>query len=208
SVREFVVERAIYRREHAVGLSPWAYLLSKVAVLGLLVGVQCALFTVLALLGQPGPDQALLLGNGNVEIAVAVAAVGFTMTIAGLAVSAAATSTEQTMPALVALVMAQLILCGGLFAVGGRPGIEQVAWLLPARFGYAATAATTGLQRPPAPRIDPLFDSTTEQWLLDIGALGLQSCVLLVLAMWALNRSVTRNIWREARRKFARNGLR
>lgn len=208
SVREFVVERPIYRREHAVGLSPWAYLLSKVVVLGLLVAVQCALFTVLALLGQPGPDQALLLGNGSVEIAVAVAAVGFTMTIAGLAVSAAATSTEQTMPALVAMVMAQLVLCGGLFAIGGRPGVEQVAWLLPARFGYAATAATTGLQRPPAPRIDPLFDSSPDQWLLDIGALGLQSCVLLVLAMWALNRSVTRNIWREARRKYARNGLR
>lgn len=204
SVREFVVERPIYRREHAVGLSPWAYLFSKVAVLGMLVAVQCTMFTMLALLGQSGPDQALLLGNGSIEIAVAVAAVGFTMTIAGLAVSAVATSTEQTMPALVGMVMAQLVLCGGLFVIGGRPVVEQVAWLLPARFGYAASAATAGLQRSPHPRIDPLFESTPEQWLLDIGVLGLQSCVLLGLAMWALNRSVKRNIWRDARTRRPR----
>lgn len=196
SVRELVVERPIYSREQAVGLSPAAYLLSKVVVLGLLVALQCVLFTTLALLWQPGPDHALVLGNGLVEVALAVAAVGFTMTIAGLVVSAAATSTEQTMPALVALVMSQLVLCGGLFEIEGRAGIEQVSWLLPARFGYAATAATVGLQRPPAPKIDQLYDPSAEQWLIDIGLLGVQSLAFLALAAWALHRSVTRNAWR------------
>lgn len=101
SVREVVVERPIYRREHADGLSPWAYLLSKMVVLGLLVAVQCLLFTALALLGQPGLDQTLVLGDGRIEVALAVAAVGFTMTIAGLAVSAVATITRRarTVPA-------------------------------------------------------------------------------------------------------------
>jgi ABC-type multidrug transport system ATPase subunit/uncharacterized membrane protein YhaH (DUF805 family) len=192
SVRELVVERPIYRREHAVGLSPWAYLLSKVVVLGLLVAAQCALFTVLALLGQPGPDQALLLGNGLLEVAVAVAAVGVTVTIGGLAVSAAARSTEQTMPALVALVMSQLVLCGGLFTIAGRAGIEQISWLLPARFGYAATAATVGLQRPPLPKMDQLYEPQAGQWLVDIGLLGVQSLVFLLLTAWVLHRSMTR----------------
>lgn len=192
SVRELVVERPIYRREHAVGLSPWAYLLSKVVVLGLLVGAQCVLFTVLALLGQPGPDHALLLGNGMVEVAVAVAAVGVTVTIGGLTVSAAALTTEQTMPALVALVMAQLVLCGGLFTIAGRTGIEQVSWLLPTRFGYAATAATAGLQRPPLPSIDPLFAPSAGQWLVDIGLLGVQSVLFLMLTAWALHLSLSR----------------
>ncbi|WP_255771704.1 FHA domain-containing protein [Pseudarthrobacter sulfonivorans] len=192
SVRELVVERPIYRREHAVGLSPWAYLLSKAAVLGVLVGLQCALFTVLALLGQPGPDQALLLGNGLLEVAVAVAAVGVTVTIGGLTVSAAALTTEQTMPALVALVMAQLVLCGGLFTVAGRAGIEQVSWLLPTRFGYAATAATVGLQRPPLPTVDQLYEPQAGQWLVDMGLLGVQAVALLLLAAWALRLSVTR----------------
>lgn len=196
SVRELVVERPIYLRERAVGLSPAAYLLSKAVVLGVLVACQCVLFTVLALLGLPGPDNALVLGNGYLEVAVAVAAVGVTMAIAGLVISAAATSTEQTMPALVALVMTQLILCGGLFPLAGRAGLEQVSWLLPARFGYAATAATVGLQQPPAPKVDALYDPTAEQWLIDLGLLGVQSLVFFGLAAWALHHSVTRNPWR------------
>lgn len=196
SVRELVVERPIYRRERAVGLSPAAYLLSKALVLGVLVACQCALFTMLALLGLPGPDDALLLNNGYIEVAAAVAAVGITATVAALAVSAAATTTEQTMPALVALVMVQLVLCGGLFALAGRSGLEQVSWLLPARFGYAAAAATVGLQKPPAPKVDPLYDPTAEQWLIDIGLLGIQALVFLALTAWALNRSVTRHPWK------------
>lgn len=196
SVRELVVERPIYRRERAVGLSPGAYLLSKVVVIGVLVACQCVLFTMLALLGLPGPDDARVLGSGRLEVAVAVAAVGVTMTVAGLAISAAATSTDQTMPALVALVMAQLILCGGLFKIAGRAGLEQGSWLLPARFGYAATAATVGLQQRPAPNVDQLYDPTAQQWLTDLGLLAVQALVFLALAAWALHRSVTRQSWR------------
>ncbi len=196
SVRELVAERPIYRREQAVGLSPLAYLLGKFVVLGVLVAIQCVLFTVLALLGLPGPDDALVLGNGLLEIGIATAAVGVTMTAAALVVSAAATSTEQTMPALVALVMAQLVLCGGLFVIQGRVAIEQVSWLLPARFGYAAAAATVGIQQPPAPEVDRLFNATAEQWLMDIGFLAIQAVAFLTLAYWALHRSVTRNPWR------------
>jgi ABC-type multidrug transport system ATPase subunit len=195
-VRELVAERPIYRRELAAGLSPGTYLLSKVLVLGVLVACQCAVFTMLALLGHPGPDDALVLDNGNIEIAVAVAAVGVTMTVAGLAVSAAAASTVQTMPALLALVVAQLVLCGGLFALSGRVGLEQVSWLLPARFGYAATAATTGLQKPSVAEADQLYDPTAQQWLIDIAFLCLQALVFLALAAWALQRSVTRNAWK------------
>lgn len=196
TVRELVAERPIYRREQAVGLSPVAYLLGKFVVLGILVASQCTLFTVLALLGLPGPDGALVLGNGLVEIAFGTAAVGVTMTAAALVISAAATSTEQTMPALVALVMAQLVLCGGLFAIQGRAGIEQVTWLLPARFGYAAAAASVGLQQPPAPEVDRLYNPTSEQWLIDVGFLAMQALAFLALAYWALHRSVTRNPWR------------
>ncbi|MCY1158448.1 MAG: transporter, ATP-binding component [Citricoccus sp.] len=196
SVRELVGERPIYRRERAVGLSPAAYLLSKVVVLGVLVACQCVVFTVLALLGLPGPDDALLLGGGLLEVAVAIAAVGVTITVAALAISAAVTSTEQTMPALVAMVMSQLILCGGLFPLAGRDGLEQVSWLLPARFGYAATAATAGLQQPPAPAVDPLFEPTAGQWLMDLGLLGVQAMAFLALAAWTLHLSVTRSPWR------------
>ena len=192
AVREFVAERPIYRREHAVGLSPAAYLASKVVVLGGAVAAQSVAFTLLALLGLPGPDDPRVLPWGRLEIAAAAAAVGVTMAIAALAVSALARSTDQTMPALVALVMGQLVLCGGLFPLADRAGLEQVSWLLPARAGYAAMASTAGLQPLSGPQLDPLFTPTAARWALDMGMLAAQAAVFLAVTAWALARSVAR----------------
>jgi ABC-type multidrug transport system ATPase subunit/pSer/pThr/pTyr-binding forkhead associated (FHA) protein len=192
AVREFVAERPIYRREHAVGLSPAAYLASKVVVLGGAVAAQSVAFTLLTLLGLPGPDDPRVLPWGRLEIAAAAAAVGVTMAIAALAVSALARSTDQTMPALVALVMGQLVLCGGLFPLADRAGLEQVSWLLPARAGYAAMASTAGLQPLSGPQLDPLFTPTASRWALDMGMLAAQAAVFLAVTAWALARSVAR----------------
>ncbi|WP_170121215.1 FHA domain-containing protein [Geodermatophilus tzadiensis] len=193
AVREFVAERPIYRREHAVGLSPTAYLAGKVLVLGGAVALQSVAFTLLALIGLPGPDDPRVLPWGHGEVALAAAGVGVTMSIAALAVSALARSTDQTMPALVALVMGQLVLCGGLFPLADRAGLEQVSWLLPARAGYAAMAATAELQPLSGPQPDPLFTPTAERWALDLGLLALQAAVFLALTAWALARSVARS---------------
>jgi ABC-type multidrug transport system ATPase subunit len=192
SIRDLVHERPIYRREHAVGLHPAVYLGSKVLVLGSLVAVQCVVFTLLALWRVRPPDGSLLLPSARLEIAAVVAAVGVTMTVAALAVSAAVRSADQAMPALVGLVMAQFVFCGGLFALAGRAGLEQASWLVPARFGYAAAVATVGegLDRPAGQ--DPLFEATAEQWMFDMGALLLQAVVLLGLAAAFLARSVVR----------------
>lgn len=192
SIRDLVTERPIYRREHAVGLHPAAYLASKVLVLGALVAVQSVAFTFLSLWGSHGPDTSLVLPSGRLEIAVVVAAVGVTMVVAALAVSAAVRSVDQTMPALVGLIMAQLVLCGALFPLVGSTGLEQVSWLLPARFGYAAAAATTGVQPASLPGADPLFAPTAHQWLLDVGALGVQTVAFTIAAAVLLGRSVAR----------------
>jgi hypothetical protein len=193
AVREFVVERPIYRREHAVGLSPAAYLASKVVVVGGAVALQSVVFTQLALLGLPGPDDPQVLPWGTWEIAATTAAVGVTMSIAALAVSALATSTDQTMPALVALVMGQLVLCGGLFPLADRAGLEQVSWLLPARAGHAAMTVTAGLQPSSTSQLDPLYIPTAARWALDVGLLAAQSAVFLAVTTWALARSVARH---------------
>ena len=47
SVRELIIDRAIWRRERRVGVSVTAYVGSKVLVLGGLVAAQCAIFTCL-----------------------------------------------------------------------------------------------------------------------------------------------------------------
>jgi hypothetical protein len=80
--------------------------------------------------------------------------------------------------------MFQVVLAGGIFPLHGKIGLEQLAWFSPSRWGYAAMAATTNLNKvlpPVAPggglaSTDPLWSHTSATWLTDIG-------VLLVLAL-------------------------
>lgn len=190
SVRELVKERSVYRRERAVGLSPTAYLLSKSVVLWLLVALASIVFTMLALLGADGPREPLLL-PGKLEVAVAIAACACASATAGLAISAWSKSADQTMPALVGFVMAQLVLSGGLIPVAGRVVLEQVALLSPSRFAYAAVASTV---EAPLPRgkADPLLVHQLDHWWLMLGGLIVQTALLLVVTGLLLARSVSR----------------
>ena len=140
TIRELVGERPIFRREYAVGLSPSIYFLSKVIVLGTAAFLQGLLVTWIATVGLPGPDGDL----GTLRVALVIGALAFTMAVLGLCLSALVTSTEQTMPALVGVIMVQLVLSGALFAVAGRPLLEQIAWLAPSRWAYAADRLDDG----------------------------------------------------------------
>jgi ABC-type multidrug transport system ATPase subunit/pSer/pThr/pTyr-binding forkhead associated (FHA) protein len=195
TIRELVKERPIFQREYAVGLSPGVYLASKVIVLGTACFVQGVLVTFLALAGLPGPDHAGVLGLGVLEIAFAIGLVAFTMAVVGLAVSALVTSNEQTMPALVGVVMVQLVLCGALVPVAGRAVLEQLAWLAPARWGFAASAVSVDLDRAkrqlPDEQLDGLYDPNVAQYVLDLTMLVFLLCVLLALAAWFVRRSAT-----------------
>ncbi|MBN1171420.1 MAG: FHA domain-containing protein [Micromonosporaceae bacterium] len=188
-IREFVREGPIYRRERAVGLSPSAYLGSKLLVFGLLNLVQAALFVVAGLLGRPGPGEALVLGQPLVELVAVIWLTAVASTVLGLLVSVFVSTSEQTMPMLVGLVMAQLVLCGGLFDVVGRGGIEQLSWIAPARWGYAAAAATTDLRsimlKSPA---DALWAHTAGAWGWAMAVLGVQALVVLGVTRIALRR--------------------
>ncbi|MBB6628745.1 FHA domain-containing protein [Nocardioides sp. KIGAM211] len=193
TVRELVKERAIFQREYAVGLSPGAYLLAKVLVLGTAAFLQGVLVTWLATVGLPGPDDGGVLGLGTLEVALAIGAVSATMAVAGLAVSAVVTSSEQTMPALVGLVMLQLVLSGALVEVSGRPFLEQLAWLAPGRWGYALCAATVDLERPergrPGQVVDGLFAHTSGQWWADLLVLVVLAATTLGGALLLVRRS-------------------
>jgi len=69
---------------------------------------------------------------------VAVALVALATTAMGLLFSALVRTTEQTTPLLVVAVMGQLVLSGGLFELNGQAVLEQVSWLSPTRWGFAA----------------------------------------------------------------------
>ncbi|MFC9549770.1 ATP-binding cassette domain-containing protein [Rhodococcus sp. NPDC056960] len=199
SVREIVKEQAIYRREHAIGLSRNAYLASKLAVLSVITGLQGLVLGILGTVGRPGPDDASLLGSGEAEIAVAVIAVTVTSMIIGLLISALIDNADRGMPLLVLVVMAQLILCGGLFPLHGRVPLEQLSWLSPSRWTYAMAASTVDLAATPGSpgADDPLWRHTPGTWLADLAVCGVLALTMSVVLALLLGRV-------DSRRRVAR----
>ncbi|MEV6612517.1 FHA domain-containing protein [Streptomyces sp. NPDC051051] len=181
AVRELVKERVIYQRERAVGLSRSAYLMSKVVVLGAVTVVQAVVLTLVALLGVDlgAPGGGGVLMPPLVEITVAVALLAFTAMMLGLVVSALVRKEEVTMPLLVLLAIVQVVFCGALLSLDGVPGLEQLAWLIPSRWAFAAMAGTLDLARivPGGLTGDPLFAHSAGAWLLNVGMLVVLSAV-------------------------------
>jgi ABC-type multidrug transport system permease subunit len=188
AIRELVGERPIYRREYAVGLSPGVYLTSKIIVLGTAAFVQGLVVTFIAVVGLPGPDGSL----GGVRLAVVVGLLATSMVVAGLTLSAVVTSTEQTMPALVGTVMVQLVLSAALFQIHGRPVLEQVAWLAPSRWAYAAAGSAMGLDRAGDERFsgDPLLGGGGH-FVLAVLAMLLLTALTTALGYLLVRRSAT-----------------
>jgi ABC-type multidrug transport system ATPase subunit len=175
AVRELVKERAIYRRERAVGLSRSAYLLSKVVVLGAITVAQAVVLTLVGLFGvdlnAPGGNGVLM--PPLIEITVAVALLSFTAMMLGLLVSAMVRKEEVTMPLLVLLAIVQVVFCGALLKLHGVPGLEQLSWLVPSRWALGGMAGTIGLARivPGELTGDPMFRHSAGVWLLNMGML-------------------------------------
>jgi ABC transport system ATP-binding/permease protein len=174
SIREIVKEKSIYTRERAAGLSSGAYLWSKLLVLGVLSGLQAALMTVVGLLGRTMPSTGSFLTHAPfVEIVLAMALLAITSMTLGLLISSSVSTSEKSLPLLFISVMAQVVFTGGVIAVAGQPGLEQLAWISPSRWGFGAVASTTslGIITPPSPgtKPDPLWAHTPHIWLLDMG---------------------------------------
>jgi hypothetical protein len=188
SIRELVKERAVYVRERAIGLSLPAYLISKLIVLGVVSGLQAVVFTLLALVGRPMPDDAVLLGSGLLEVLLAVAGVTVTTMLLGLVISAAIGNADRGMPLLVMVLMIELVVSGGLFPVFDRPGLEQLAWLVPSRWAFAMGAVTADLNRTARDGPDPLWTHDSAHWLLGAGVLVGMAVVLVVVTGLVLRR--------------------
>ncbi|MBD9735798.1 ATP-binding cassette domain-containing protein, partial [Streptomyces sp. H28] len=193
AVRELVKERAIHRRERAVGLSRSAYLLSKIVVLGTVTVLQAVVLTLVALLGvdlnAPGGEGVLM--PPLVEITVAVALLAFTAMTLGLLVSALVRKEEVTMPLLVLLAIVQVVFCGALLKLDGVPGLEQLSWLVPSRWALGAMAGTVDLARmsPGDLTSDPIMRHSAGVWLLDVGML----VVLSALFAFGVSRLLRRH---------------
>ena len=185
SVRELVKERPIYIRELAAGLSPGAYLLSKLTLLGAISIVQSCVIVLLGLVGRQMPAHGALLRNYPLpELLIAISVLAVASMCLGLLVSAFVSTSEKAMPFLVMLTMFQVILSGGVLPFNGMNGLSQLSWIAPARWGLAAAASTVnlnGIGLLPGTDADPLWRTSSGDWLRDIGiTAGLAAICLLV----------------------------
>jgi energy-coupling factor transporter ATP-binding protein EcfA2 len=188
TVRDLIGERAIFRREQAVGLSATAYLLAKICVYTTAAVIQSAILVTIVVHGKGGPTQGdLVLGNPTVELFLTIAGTSITGAILGLALSALARSNDQIMPMLVVLVISQLVFCGGMIPVAHRLPLDQLSWFTPARWGFAASASTVDLMKlvPRTPR-DSYWQHTPTTWLFDMSMLALLCIGYAAFVRWKI----------------------
>ena len=119
--------------------------------------------------------------------------------IIGLVISAMISNADRGMPLLVLVVMAELVLSGGMFGVKGQAPLEQLAWLSPSRWAFAMGASTVALNDLRRPRVGTRIRcgrptsgeaglDRTVTWLIGAGALRCESLVLVILLALALRR--------------------
>jgi hypothetical protein len=170
-------------------LSRSAYLASKIVVLTVLTTLQGLVLGMVGVLGLPPPEEALVLHSSSIEVAVAVVTVTVVSMLIGLLISTLIANADRGMPLLVLVVMAQLILCGGLFPVPNA--LEQVSWLLPSRWGYSMGASTVGLnylRSQIGGQEDPLWGHSSVHWLVALGASAALAVVVTGLITLSLSR--------------------
>ena len=193
TIRALIGERAIFLREQAVGLSTTAYMLAKVFVFSGFALLQSGVVVAINIWGKgwgPGAvDSGAVLPNRSLELYVDVAACCVGAAMVGLALSAIAKSNEQIMPLLVIAIMSQLVFQGGMIPVTGRIVLDQMAWVTPARWGFASTASTIDLIRlvpgPLTPQ-DSHWKHTAGAWWFNMAMQGMICIGYLSLVRWKI----------------------
>ena len=186
SVRELVKERSILTRERAAGLSPGAYLSSKLLLLGVISVVQSTILVLIGVSWRPiHTPGAFLTAVPLAELIVGIAILAVASMCLGLLVSALVSTSEKAMPFLVLFTMVQVVLSGGVVPLHNNAGLEQLAMIAPSRWGLAAAATTVNLNKinPPIGAInDPLWNQTSQHWLRDVGIMIGLAVIFTLLA--------------------------
>ena len=188
TIRELVGERDVFLREKAVGLRPGAYLTAKTIVLALVATVQTALMMGVAFAINKPPTDALVLKSAPLELSMCCWLTAFACGLMGLMVSAFVSSSAQVMPVLVVAIMGQIVMAGGLIDISGKVVFEQLAWLMPSRWGYAMAASTIDMNAIVTYRTDDLWKHTAHQWLIDFGCLSALALTCLLACLIGLVR--------------------
>jgi ABC transport system ATP-binding/permease protein len=191
TIRDLIGERAIFRREQAVGLSTTAYLLAKISVFFVFATAQAAIATLIVRLGKGAPTaHPPFFDNSTFSLFITVAGTCVASAILGLLMSSVAQSNEQIMPLLVVSIMSQLVLAGGMIPVTGRAGLDQLSWVTPGRWGYAAGASSIDFPNlvkvKQIPTNDALWQHSKHIYLFDMGMLAALSLLYAGYIRWSI----------------------
>jgi ABC-type multidrug transport system ATPase subunit len=198
-IRDLFTEQRIFRREQAHGMSASAFLAGKIIVYSLVAIVASAIMTTAAVVGKGAPTQgAALFGDSTFgaafELFLVVAITTIVSAIIALALSSLADYIEQILLAAVLIVLISAVFAGAMFPVNDRFGLEQIAWFVPARWGFAALASTVDV---PTVNVlaaaDASWRHSSGQWLFDVAMLIGFGAVVTAALRWRLRRPARRS---------------
>jgi ABC transport system ATP-binding/permease protein len=90
-------------------------------------------------------------------------------------------------------VLIAVVFAGALFPIGGRLGLEQISWLVPSRWGFAASASTVDVHAVnPLAAYDDSWKHSIGRWLVDMAALIGLGVVAAASLRWRLRRPAHR----------------
>jgi len=188
AAREICKEGNVLRRERLAGLSPGAYLVSKLVVLAGLVVVQSALLVAVLGLRVELPRHGIVM-PAMVELGITVVLAGFAGVALGLALSALASTPDKAMSLIPIVLVPQVLFAGVMFALVGATA--ACGWVVSARAAVDALSAVANLNELPSPvplPFEPAQVHTSHALLVAWVTLGVQSVVFSLLAWIKLRK--------------------
>ncbi|MDB9315215.1 ATP-binding cassette domain-containing protein [Spirulina sp. CS-785/01] len=198
SLQEIVKEAAIYQRERLVNLRLFAYLGSKIKVLGGLALAQTILMAIAILIGFQNPTPNLI--SWPLGLSITTFLTLFACINLGLMISALVKNSSQANSALPLLLLPQIIFSGVLFKMEGIG--QYLSWLMLSRWsvgGYGSLVDVNSMVPDPTTLPDgstvpqpfeptPVYDPTWENLSLNWAILILHSVIYFAVTWWVQKR--------------------
>lgn len=173
TARALLSEHRVFERERATGLSTAAYLAAKIIVFGLAAAILAAIVFAIVIADKGGPGHgAVVLHNATAELYVSVAMTAVVSAVVGLALSTLGKSLLEVLPLLLPVILASALFNGSLVRLVSNWGLQQISWLVPAQWGFAASASTVDLRRVDALAANAAtWTHYSGWWVFDMGML-------------------------------------
>jgi ABC transport system ATP-binding/permease protein len=193
AAREITKEAPIFRRERLANLRIGPYVLSKIAVLTLLVILQSALLLLLVSLKVRLPAMGVLL-PGWLELYITTLLTSLAGLAMGLAISSTATTPDRAISIVPLALIPQILFAGVIFSLGdGFTAQRALSWLTLSRWAMDAYGTTAnlnemrlaqGLLRVPKDEYTFTAAHLLSRWLILLVYMGIS----LGITAWQLKR--------------------